>query len=257
MFPVRRSSWLRQAASATICPPKPHWRARGGGHQRGRSVRPARTRKFALRIVDIAEQSVSISRYADRAVSARGLTTSIVAVVTDIVRNGRPIVGYGFSSIGRFGQSGLIRERFAPRLIASTASELVNDAGTNLDPFRAWRCMMRGEKPGGHGERCVAVRTLGMAIWDAAAKTAGTPLHYLLSTVVPNARPVAVVPVYAAGGYLYPRDDLAQLRDELRSFVSSGYTRAKNQDRLRCARRRPAAHRRRPRRASVGRSSCR
>src|SRR5215472_18518520 len=90
---------------------------------------------------------------------------------------GRPVIGYGFASIGRFAQGGLIRERFARRLLAAREADLVDQTETNLDPFRAWRLMMAGEKPGGHGERCGAVGTLDMALWDAAAKIAGVPLY--------------------------------------------------------------------------------
>lgn len=59
-----------------------------------------------MRIVDIRERSVVLSRYADPAIPSGGLTTSIVALVTDVVRDGRPVVGYGFGSIGRFAQGG-------------------------------------------------------------------------------------------------------------------------------------------------------
>ena len=104
-----------------------------------------------------------------------------MAVVTDVVLAGRPVVGYGFASVGRYAQSGLIRERFAPRLLRASAQDLSADDGANLDPFRAWTVMMAGEKPGGHGERCVAVGTLDMALWDAAAKIAGLPLHRFLA----------------------------------------------------------------------------
>ena len=117
-----------------------------------------------MRIVDIRELPVAISRYADPSVPSGGLTTSVVAVITDVNRDGKPIVGYGFASIGRFAQGGLIRERFAPRLLAARDIDLMDDAGTNLDPFRAWKVMMSGEKPGGHGERCVAVGALDMAL---------------------------------------------------------------------------------------------
>src|SRR4051794_37619253 len=127
-----------------------------------------------MRIVDIRERSVPISRYADPTIPSGGLTTSIVAVTTDVIRGGKPVVGFGFSSIGRFAQSGLVRERFAPRLLA--AGDLAAQDGGTLDPFRAWAAMMKGEKPGGHGERCVAVGTLDMALWDAAAKIADVPL---------------------------------------------------------------------------------
>src|SRR6516165_133739 len=133
-----------------------------------------------MRIVDIREISVPISRYADPTVPSGGLNTSVVAVITDVVRDAKPIVGYGFASIGRFAQGGLIRERFAPRLLAASDADLTDQAGTNLDPFRAWKVMMANEKPGGHGERCVAVGALDMALWDAAAKIAWLPLYRLL-----------------------------------------------------------------------------
>jgi hypothetical protein len=115
-----------------------------------------RQQEQVMRIVEIHERTVPISRYADPTVPTGGLTTSAVALTTDVVRNGRPVIGYGFGSIGRFGQAGLIRERFAPRLLAAGDSDLVDRADSNIDPFRAWKLMMVGEKPGGHGERCVA-----------------------------------------------------------------------------------------------------
>jgi len=181
-----------------------------------------------MRIVDIRERSVAISRYADPAIPSGGLTTSIVAVVTDMRRDGRPVVGYGFGSFGRFAQGGLIRERFAPRLLAAPDGALADAAGTNLDPFRAWAAMMTGEKPGGHGERCVAIGTLDMTLWDAAAKTAGQPLYRFLADRIGRRDAVPDrVPVYAGGGYPYPQDDLARLGDEMRRLTDLGYTRAK------------------------------
>ncbi|MBM2769550.1 enolase C-terminal domain-like protein [Burkholderia anthina] len=178
-----------------------------------------------MRITDIREQAIPVSRYADPAIPSGGLTTSVVAVVTDVVRDGHPVTGYGYASVGRYAQGGLIRERFAPRLL-NAADALADEAGTNLDPFRAWRAMMAGEKPGGHGERCVAVGTLDMAIWDAAAKIASLPLHRFLAdrlarTSTPRVR------VYAGGGYRYPHDDLARLTDEMRRIADLGYTHAK------------------------------
>jgi len=181
-----------------------------------------------MRIVDIRERSVAISRYADPAIPSGGLTTSIVAVVTDAVRDGRPVVGHGFGSIGRFAQGGLIRERFAPRLLAAADGALADASGTNLDPFRAWAAMMAGEKPGGHGERCVAVGTLDMALWDATAKIAGLPLQRFLADRLGRGDSIPDrVPVYAGGGYPYPADDLARLAEEMRGLADLGYTRAK------------------------------
>ena len=167
-----------------------------------------------MRVVDVRERSLPISRFADQALPGGGLTTSIVAVVTDARRDGAAVVGYGFGSFGRYAQGGLIRERFAPRLLAAEG---------DLDPFRAWEAMMAGEKPGGHGERCVAVGALDMALWDAAAKEAGLPLHRHLAEVLPDAQPHRDVAVYAAGGYRYPVDDLDRLAEEARRLVGLGY----------------------------------
>src|SRR5216683_4888818 len=80
------------------------------------------------------------------------MTTSLVAVVTDAVRDGRRVVGYGFNSNGRYGQGGLIRERFAPRLLEADPKTLLDESGDNFDADRIWSTMMSNEKPGGHGE---------------------------------------------------------------------------------------------------------
>src|SRR3546814_10356318 len=83
-------------------------------------------------------------------------------------------------------------------------------------------------KPGGHGERCVAVGTLDMAVWDAAAKVAGLPLYrFLADRIGAGSTATPRVPVYAGGGYPYPEDDIACLQDEVRRFLDQGYTRVK------------------------------
>lgn len=173
-----------------------------------------------MKITAVLERRVPISRYADPAIPPGGLDTSAIAVVTDVVRDGEPVVGYGFASIGRFAQGGLIRERFAPRLLAMPAAE-------GLDPFRAWAAMMADEKPGGHGERSVAVGALDMALWDAAAKIAGLPLWRYLQRRLGMAEKASPVSVYAGGGYYFPKDDRARLADEMAMFRGLGYTRAK------------------------------
>ncbi|MGC7406909.1 enolase C-terminal domain-like protein [Pandoraea pneumonica] len=181
-----------------------------------------------MRITAIRECTIPVSRYSDPAIASGGLTTSLVAVTTDVIRDGKPVIGYGYASIGRFGQGGLIRERFAPRLLAATDRDLADDNGSNLDPIRAWTVMMNGEKPGGHGERCVAVGTLDMAIWDAAAKIAGVPLYrFLAEKLGCEVTDAPRVAVYAGGGYRYPSDDLTRLADEIRRCVDLGFTHAK------------------------------
>jgi L-alanine-DL-glutamate epimerase-like enolase superfamily enzyme len=151
------------------------------------------------------------------------MTTSLVAVVTDVVRDGRRVVGYGFNSNGRYGQGGLIRERFAPRLLEARPETLLDHDGENFDPDRVWRAMMTNEKPGGHGERSVAVGTIDMAVWDAVAKIAGKPLFRLLAERYGKEADPRVF-VYAAGGYYYPDKNLAMLCAEMRSYLDRGYT---------------------------------
>jgi L-alanine-DL-glutamate epimerase-like enolase superfamily enzyme len=177
-----------------------------------------------MRIVDLREVTLPIaSSIANAYIDFSKMTCSLVAVVTDVVRDGRPVVGYGFNSNGRYGQGGLIRERFAPRLLESDSKDLLNDSEDNFDPDRIWRVLMRNEKPGGHGERSVAVGTIDMAIWDATAKIAGKPLFRLLaerSELQADPR----VFVYAAGGYYYPGKHIDMLRSEMRSYIDRGYT---------------------------------
>jgi D(-)-tartrate dehydratase len=177
-----------------------------------------------MRIVEIREKSAPISSaIANAYIDFSRMTCSLVAVVTDVKRDGRTVVGYGFNSNGRYGQGGLIRERFAPRLTDADPRSLVGDAGDNLDPDRIWSTMMRNEKPGGHGERSVAVGAIDMAVWDAVAKIAGKPLFRLLAERQGLEADPRVF-VYAAGGYYYPGKDLGKLRTEMRSYLDRGYT---------------------------------
>ena len=152
------------------------------------------------------------------------MTASVVAVVTDVKRNGKRVVGYGFNSNGRYAQSGLLRERFIPRIMAADPKSLLNDAGNNLDPHRIWACAMSNEKPGGHGERSVAVGVLDMAVWDAVAKIEGKPLYRLLGERYRGGTVDDKVFVYAAGGYYYPGKNVQALQDEMKKYLDLGYS---------------------------------
>ena len=177
-----------------------------------------------MRIVELRERTLPIaSSIANAYIDFSKMTLSLVAVVTDVVREGRPVVGYGFNSNGRYGQGGLIRERFAPRLMEADPATLLDDTRENLDPDRIWRTLMHNEKPGGHGERSVAVGTIDMAVWDAVAKIAGKPLFRLLAERYGHTADPRVF-IYAAGGYYYPGKDLGALRAEMRSYLDRGYT---------------------------------
>src|SRR3954466_8298383 len=177
-----------------------------------------------MRIIDVCEVTKPISSPIRNAyIDFSKMTASLVAVVTDVVRDGRRVIGYGFNSNGRYGQGGLIRERFRDRILQAEPSRVLNDAGDNLDPHRIWAAMMVNEKPGGHGERSVAVGTLDMAVWDATAKIAGQPLFRLLAGHKGREANSRVF-VYAAGGYYYPGKDDSALRAEMRRYLDRGYT---------------------------------
>tara|TARA_R110002124_G_scaffold74881_3_gene201143 strand:+ start:31698 stop:32861 length:1164 start_codon:yes stop_codon:yes gene_type:complete len=176
-----------------------------------------------MRIIDICEVTKPISSPIRNAyIDFTKMTTSLVAVVTDVERDGRRVVGYGFNSNGRYGQGGLIRERFRDRILEADPKSLLDDVGGNLDPHKIWAAMMQNEKPGGHGERSVAVGTIDMAVWDATAKIAGLPLFRLLAQMKGREADPRVF-VYAAGGYYYPGKDDTALRTEMRGYLNRGY----------------------------------
>ncbi|MEJ2524589.1 MAG: mandelate racemase/muconate lactonizing enzyme family protein [Desulfuromonadales bacterium] len=178
-----------------------------------------------MKIVEIREVTKPIASPIRNAyIDFSKMTLSLVAVVTDVVRNGSPVIGYGFNSNGRYGQGSLIRERFRPRIIEADPSSLQDPERDNLDPHRVWQCMMTNEKPGGHGERSVAVGTIDMAIWDAVAKIEEKPLFQLLAERFGTGQPERDVFVYAAGGYYYPGKDNTALQDEMKSYTQRGYT---------------------------------
>ncbi len=176
-----------------------------------------------MRIVDVREITQPIASPIRNAyIDFSKMTTSLVAVVTDVVRGGKPVVGYGFNSNGRYGQGGLIRERFRNRILEATPETLMDDTRDNIDPAKVWAAMMSNEKPGGHGERSVAVGTLDMAIWDAVAKIEEKPLFRLIAERHDREADPKVF-VYAAGGYYYPGKDNTALCAEMRGYLDRGY----------------------------------
>ncbi|HJV86233.1 MAG TPA: mandelate racemase/muconate lactonizing enzyme family protein [Noviherbaspirillum sp.] len=177
-----------------------------------------------MKIVEIREKTIPISSPIRNAyIDFSKMTLSLVAVITDVICDGKPVVGYGFNSNGRYGQGSLMRERFIPRILAANPESLVNDEGTNLDPHKIWNCMFTNEKPGGHGERSVAIGTIDMAVWDAVAKIENKPLFRLLAERYGDGTVNKEIFVYAAGGYYYPGKNDDALKDEMRSYLDRGY----------------------------------
>ncbi|MGC1332497.1 mandelate racemase/muconate lactonizing enzyme family protein [Pseudomonas sp.] len=177
-----------------------------------------------MRIVDIREKTVSIaSPIANAYIDFSKMTCSVVAVVTDVIRDGKPVIGYGFNSNGRYGQGALMRDRFLARVAEADPESLMDKQHDNLDPFAIWKTLMTNEKPGGHGERSVAVGTIDMAVWDAVAKIEGKPLYRVLADRYRDGVADDKVWVYAAGGYYYPGKDQTKLKAEMQSYLDRGY----------------------------------
>lgn len=185
-----------------------------------------------MRIVAIRESTVALSapmRNADIAFDT--MTASAVAVITDKRVGGRPLIGLGFDSIGRYAHGGLMRERFIPRLLAADPSDYAAERGDAIDPVRASAVMMRNEKAGGHGDRAGAVGVIDAALWDLVAKAEQKPLWRVLADRFNGGKALAHVPVYGSGGHyrtdLAPGEEAKALKAELQSYRARGYRRFK------------------------------
>lgn len=177
-----------------------------------------------MKIVSIQHKSVPIrSSIRNAVISFSEMTVSLVAIETDVLREGRPLRGYGFTSNGRYSAGGILEDRMIPRLLKAAPASLLDESRDNLDPFKAWDVMMRNEKPGGHGERTVAVGAIDMALWDLVAKIEEKPLYRVLAERFNNGQCESKVYVYAAGGYYYPGKDNSALQDEIRGYLDQGY----------------------------------
>ena len=178
-----------------------------------------------MRILDIREASPSLSSTIRNAfIDFSKMTLSVVAVITDVTRNGKPVVGYGFTSNGRYAQGGVLRERLIPRILEADPESLLDDSSKNFDPVRIRGCMMANEKPGGHGERAFAAGALDAAIWDAVAKIEEKPLFRVFAERFNDGAFDAEVPVYPGGGYYDQEKGLDGLKAEMQGYRDAGYT---------------------------------
>lgn len=179
----------------------------------------------SMKIVEVRQQTFPIkSDIRNAVIDFSEMTVSLVALISDQVRDGKRVVGFGFNSNGRYGQSGLLEERFFPRLRNADPASLLDDSGVNFSPERIWQTLMKNEKPGGHGDRAVAVGTVDMAIWDLVSKIEDKPLYQVLAERYGSTDTISKkVWTYAAGGYYYPNKDIASLIREIQSYLELGY----------------------------------
>ena len=181
-----------------------------------------------MRIVDIRERAVPLkSNIANSSFDFSEMTTSIVAVITDVVRDGRPVVGFAFNSTGRYACGAAMRARFIPRVLGAEPRSLLDQPQENFDPGKILAVMMQREKSGGHSERSIAIGTIEVAVWDAIAKIAGKPLHRVLADRYNAGRIATKMFCYVGGGWYAPGQTVKDLQDEMRRHLDAGYTMVK------------------------------
>jgi D(-)-tartrate dehydratase len=181
-----------------------------------------------MRIVDIRECAVPLkSEIRNSSFDFSEMTTSVVAVITDVVRDRKPVVGFAFNSTGRYACGAAMRARFIPRILSADPRSLLDETHENFDPEKILAAMMQREKSGGHSERSIAIGTIEVAVWDAAAKIAGKPLHRLLAERYNGGRSANRVFCYVGGGWYAPGQTVKDLQDEMRRHLDAGYTMVK------------------------------
>jgi len=181
-----------------------------------------------MQITDIRETAIPLNSNLRNAVfDFSQMTTSIVAVITDVVRDGKPVVGYAFNSTGRYACGAQMRSRFIPRIMDSDPDSLIDEERGNLDPEAILAAMMKGEKPGGHSDRSVGIGTIEVAVWDAIAKIEEKPAY---QSIADRYNPGGEKPdmfVYVGGGWYAPGKGIPELLDEMRGYLDMGYTQLK------------------------------
>ncbi len=181
-----------------------------------------------MRIVDIRETAIPLkSNLRNSGFDFSEMTTSVVAVITDVVRDGKPVAGFAFNSTGRYACGAQMRDRFIPRIKKAPPDSLLDASGNNIDPAKVLACMMQREKAGGHTERSVAIGTIETALWDAVAKIEGKPLHRVLADRYSGGKLSDKVFCYVGGGWYTPGQTFKDVQDEMRRHLDDGYTMVK------------------------------
>jgi L-alanine-DL-glutamate epimerase-like enolase superfamily enzyme len=181
-----------------------------------------------MRIVDIREIAIPLkSNLRNSGFDFSEMTTSVVAVITDVVRDGKKVAGFAFNSTGRYACGAQMRDRFIPRIMKAAPDSLLDASGNNIDPAKVLACMMQREKAGGHTERSVAIGTIETALWDAVAKIEGKPLHRVLADRYSGGKMADKVFCYVGGGWYTPGQTFKDVQDEMRRHLDDGYTMVK------------------------------
>jgi D(-)-tartrate dehydratase len=181
-----------------------------------------------MRIVDIRETAIPLkSELKNSSFDFTEMTTSVVAAITDVKRDGKPVTGFAFNSTGRYACGAQMRARFIPRILSAKPETLLDGTGENFDPAKVLAVMMQREKSGGHSERSIAIGTIEVALWDAVAKIAEKPLHRVLAERYNDGKVPERVFCYVGGGWYLPGQTTRDLEDEMLRHLDAGYTMVK------------------------------
>lgn len=181
-----------------------------------------------MRIVRITERAVPlVTRLSNARSDFSQMTTSVVAVVSDVVRDGAPLVGYAFNSFGRYACGEQIRERIAPRILAAPPASLLDATGDNFEPAAIMACGQHRERRGGYAERSIPMGTVDVAVWDLVAKIEGKPLHRLLAERYNGGAVRERVPTYVGGGWYFAGQTVDDLKAEMARHREAGYNMVK------------------------------
>lgn len=181
-----------------------------------------------MRIVDIRETAIPLkSKLANSSFDFSEMTTSVVAVITDVIRDGKPVCGFAFNSTGRYAVGAQMRERFIPRIMKTAPDALLDASGNNLDPDKILAVMLRREKIGGDAERSIGIGTIETAVWDAVAKIESKPLYRVLAERFNGGKIPKGVFCYVGGGWYWPGQTIKDLQDEMRRHLDAGYAMVK------------------------------
>jgi len=178
-----------------------------------------------MRITDIREDTVKLDvQIRNAAFSFDDMTTSVVAVMTDVVRDGAPVTGFAFNSTGRYACAGQLQSRLIPRILRQDPDSLIDTERGNFDPDAVLRAAMFGEKPGGDMERSVGIGTIEVALWDAMAKISEKPLHRLIAEHYGDGTTPERMFCYVGGGWYAPDETPDSLMAEMQGYLDQGYT---------------------------------
>ena len=183
-----------------------------------------------MRITQVRELAVRLEgNVANAVVNFAEHTVSLVAVVTDVdaATAGRWSASASTRSAA-IAQSGILRDRMIPRLLAADAGRRCSTSGGDA--------LRPGQGP---GDRSCATRSraatataparsaaLELAIWDLNAKLADEPAYATIARAFGRRRPRAGRRSTPAGGYYYPRRRRADAARRVRSATATWASRA-------------------------------